>query len=83
MQVQFEGYSRQNRTIEFDEEDLAILYDILREVFATHVEFGCYDRSRYVSPVNQKILDLCDKYGVDGDYTKDRVSFYKAILEAK
>jgi hypothetical protein len=83
MQVQFEGYSRQNRTVEFDEADLATLNDILRDVFITHVEFGCYDRSRYITPDNQKILDLCDKYGVDGDYTKDRVSFYEAILEAK
>jgi hypothetical protein len=83
MQVQFEGYSRQSRTVEFDEADLAALSDVLREVFTTHVEFGCYDRGKYISPVNQKILDLCDKYGVDGDYTKDRVSFYEAILGAK
>ncbi len=83
MQVQFEGYSRQNRTVEFDEADLASLNDYLREVFITHVEFGSYDRTRYISSVNQKILDLCDKYGVDGDYAKDRTAFYKAILGVK
>jgi hypothetical protein len=83
MQVQFEGYSRQNRTVEFDESDFAALNDTLREVFITHVEFGCYDRGSYISPDNQKILDLCDKYGVDGDYTKDRTAFYKAILGVK
>jgi hypothetical protein len=83
MQVQFEGYSRQNRTVEFDEADLASLNDILHEVFVTHVEFGCYDWSRYISSVDQKILDLCDKYGVDGDYAKDRTAFYKAILGVK
>jgi hypothetical protein len=83
MQVQFEGHSRQDRTVEFDEADLATLNDIILDVFITHIEFGCYDRGKYISSDSQRILEICDKYGVDGDYTKDRVSFYKALLGAK
>ena len=81
MKVSFTGFVPQAREVELDESDLAVLNDLLRSVFINHVTYGTFSEGRSSAfKENRTVLELCEKYGVDGTYDKDRVAFFKAVL---
>lgn len=79
MQITFSGYSPANRSVTVDEADLAVLNDLLRQQFLEHVEYGSFDNS-YITGTDKRILELCSRYDVDGNYAPDRLAFFVALL---
>lgn len=80
MEITFKGHAPQERTVEVTEGDLSLLQEMLVSAFLTHVEFANLE-STYLVENDKKILKFCERYGVDGLYTKDRLAFFKALLK--
>jgi hypothetical protein len=55
----------------------------MKSKFLTHIEYSStYDRKQsYVSDEDQSIYDLCEAHAVDIAYSKDRIAFFKAVLD--
>jgi hypothetical protein len=46
-----------------------------------NVEFGTFDGYSYYTDKSKKIMELCEAHNVDVNYTKDRLNFFKSIIE--
>jgi hypothetical protein len=55
----------------------------MKSIALTHIQYSSvYDRKpSYVSEDDQSIYDLCEAHGVDIAYSKDRIAFFKAVLD--
>ena len=66
--------------MEVTEGDLALLRDLMIAAFLSHLEFAEFGRT-FIAENDKKILKFCERYGVDGLYTKDRLAFFSALLD--
>ena len=80
MKINFNGHQKSQREVELTQQDLAQLFAIMKEEFETHITYASFDYHRN-TPVEKKIGEFCDKFGVDVQYKKDRCSFFQAIIE--
>jgi hypothetical protein len=89
MEVQYPGYKQTEIKVEIDDAAISALAEIVRESFYNHLEFGSYsakDSSLYqILPdsLSARVVKFCETYGVDWLYPKERLAFFKAILETK
>ncbi len=83
MQINFIGHSPAEREVELSPQDLQLVFETMKSKFLTHIEYSStYDRKQsYVSDEDQSIYDLCEAHRVDIAYSKDRLSFFQAIVE--
>lgn len=79
MKITFQGYAPAERSVTVDEEDLALLSDIMRSQFLEFVEYSNF-ASAYQGETQKKALELCAKFGVESNYTPDRLAFFRALL---
>ena len=79
MKINFTGHSVTERERELTQEELVLLFEVMKEEFLTHIEFGTYDRHSYSSQ-DKAIKQLCQNHQVDVFYEKDRVAFFQAIM---
>ena len=80
MQVIFDGHSAQTRIIEPTADDLLEFKSAIKSLALDAVLHYQWDGPFY--PKQQRTLvELCEKFGVDHTYKRDRVAFAKALLE--
>jgi hypothetical protein len=80
MKITFNGHQQTERQTELSQEELHTLFDVMKQKFLDHIEFGTYDRCTY-NTESKKIVELCEAHNVDVNYTKDRLNFFKSIIE--
>ena len=84
MKISFKGHSEAQREVELTQKDLDEMFALLKHEFMNHVEFtSAFNvRTSYLDSGDKVILKLCNQFGVDAEYKKDRVAFFKAVLSA-
>ena len=79
MKITFNGHSPTDREVEFTQDDQVRLFEIMKEEFINHIEFGTFDCHSY-SLHDKGIKKLCQNHQVDVGYKKDRLAFFQAIM---
>ena len=80
MKIAFNGHSPTERETELTQEELALVFELMKERLLAHIEYGKFDYT-YSPHDQQVVVKLCDDHQVDVDYEKDRVAFFKAIVD--
>jgi len=80
MKIQFKGHSIADREVEINSQELHNLFEMMREAFEDHITYGRFNHS-YPDRLEKSIVDFCNSHSVDVAYDKDRVNFFKAILQ--
>jgi hypothetical protein len=80
MKIAFNGHSPTERKTELTQEELALVFEVMKQKFLDHIEFGKFNYS-FPSADQLAVTKLCDDHQVDVDYEKDRVAFFTAIVD--
>jgi len=80
MKIAFNGHSPTERETELTQEEMALLFEVMKEEFLSHIEFGTYDFHSY-SLGDKGIKKLCQNHQVDVFYKKDRLAFFRVIID--
>jgi hypothetical protein len=80
MKIQFKGHSTTDREVELSQQELFQLFEIMKREFIEHITYSRYHNIYSPSKTEKSIMDYCEKHGVDVEYDKDRIAFFKAIL---
>lgn len=78
MEITFEVPSTESRTIQVQEEDLALLNDIIRHLAIRHLEVSPLALAYF--PEEKQVVELCLKYGIDPEQKGGVVNFFRALL---
>ena len=79
MKISFTGHSTTEREVEITPQEMKLLFEVMKEEFITHIEFGTFDCHSY-SLQDKGIKKLCQNHQVDVGYKKDRLAFFQAIM---
>lgn len=80
MKIAFNGHSPAERETELTQEELALVFEVMKQKFLDHIAYGKFDYS-YPTADQLAVTKLCDDHQVDVDYEKDRVAFFTAIVD--
>ena len=82
MKIQFKGHSTTDREVELSQQELFQLFEMMREEFKDHITYGSFRNTHsYKTESERAIMDYCKQHDVDVEYDKDRIAFFKAILD--
>jgi len=59
---------------------MSTIFEVMKQKFLDHIEYGKFNYS-YQTHDQLAVTKLCDDHQVDVDYEKDRVAFFKAIVD--
>ena len=79
MKINFTGHSATKRETEITQEEMSLLFEVMKDEFLTHIEFGTYNCHSY-NLGDKGIKKLCQNHQVDVCYKKDRLAFFQAIM---
>jgi len=82
MKIKFQGHSITDCEVEFDKDDQVRLFEIMKQEFIEHITYSKFSDRVYLTDVEKQLNGFCKDYGVDIEYTKDRVAFFTAVLDA-
>jgi hypothetical protein len=80
MKITFTAHQATEREVELSQKELFQLFEMLREEFENHITYGRFNHS-YPDRLEKSIVDFCNSHSVDVAYDKDRVAFFRAILD--
>ena len=81
MNIKFTAHQTTEREIELTQQELFQLFEMMREEFKDHITYGSFRNTHsYKTDSERAITDYCKQHGVDVEYDKDRIAFFKAIL---
>ena len=80
MEITFEGHTAQTRTIEPGPIDLLGFKDAAKVFALDAIKHQTWDGPYYTAP-QRAFVELCEKFGVDVTFKKDRVAFANALIE--
>jgi hypothetical protein len=80
MKINFTGHTSSTRETELSQEELASVFEVMKQKFLDHIEYGRFDYS-FPNSEQLAVTKLCDDHQVDVDYEKDRVAFFTSIVE--
>jgi|DEB0MinimDraft_4_1074332.scaffolds.fasta_scaffold03565_6 sialic acid synthase SpsE len=81
MNIKFKGHQATEREVELSQQELFQLFEIMKREFIEHIIYGTFKRIRMPTETEKSIMDYCKQHGVDVEYDKDRIAFFKAILD--
>ena len=81
MKINFTGHSATEREVELTQEEMVLLFEVMKDEFLTHIEFATFD-SRSYNLGDKGIKQLCQNHQVDVCYKKDRLAFFHAIMNS-
>ena len=81
MKITFQGHSPTERQVELSQQELFQLFEVMKQSLIDTVEFGTFDGYSFYGEKDEKIMELCETHNVDVAYTKDRLNFFKSIVE--
>ena len=80
MEITFEGHAAQSRTIQPMADDVFAFKDAVKSLALSAIEHQTWD-GPYYTATQRPFVELCEKFGVDYTYKKDRVAFAAALIE--
>ena len=80
MKINFNGHTSSTRETELSQQELSLLFEVMKQKFLDHIEYGKFNYS-FPSEDQVSITKLCNNHQVDVDYEKDRVAFFTSIIE--
>ena len=80
MKIEFNGHSPTERETELSQEELAEIFEVMKQKFLDHIEYGRFDDS-FPNSEQLAVRKLCNDHQVDVDYGKDRVAFFTSIID--
>ena len=80
MEITFEGHAAQSRTIQPMADDVFAFKDAVKSLALSAIEYQTWD-GPYYTTTQRAFVELCEKFGVDYTYKKDRVAFAAALNE--
>ena len=81
MKIKFNGHSPTECEVEFSKDDQVRLFEIMKEEFVNHITYAKFNNLHYPTKLEKGITKFCNDYGVDVEYDKDRVAFFKALIK--
>ncbi len=81
MKITFQGHSPTERQVELTQQELFQLFELMKKSLLDDVEYGKFDGYSFYGEKDKKIMKLCETHNVDVAYTKDRLNFFKSIVE--
>jgi IS5 family transposase len=81
MNIKFTAHQTTEREIELTQQELFQLFEIMKLEFKDHITFARFRDVYSPSKTEKSIMDYCKQHGVDVEYDKDRIAFFKAILD--
>ncbi len=82
MNIKFQGHQQTEREVEISQKELFQLFQMMKDEFLNHITFARFDDYSYYNQTDKGIVDLCNRYSVDPSYDRDRVAFFKSIMES-
>jgi predicted NUDIX family phosphoesterase len=79
MKINFTGHQKSQREVELTQQELFQLFEVMKKEFMFHIEFGTF--SGYLTEEQKDTEKLCKNHQVDIKYKKDRMAFFRAIIE--
>ena len=80
MEITFEGHEPAIRTVDPSPLDLLNFKDAVKSLALSAIEYQTWD-GPYYTTTQRAFVELCEKFGVDYTYKKDRVAFAAALNE--
>ena len=80
MKIKFNGHSPTDREVEFDKDNQVRLFEIMKQEFIEHITYSRFNSS-YPTHIERQLENFCDGYGVDIEYSKDRIAFFTSIVK--
>lgn len=80
MKIKFNGHSPTDREVEFTQDDQVRLFEIMKQEFMEHLTYARFG-SAFPTATERKLENFCNDYGVDIEYSKDRVAFFTEIMK--
>ena len=80
MKIKFNGHSPTECEVEFSKDDQVRLFEIMKREFIEHITYARFG-SAYPTPTERQLETFCKDYGVDIEYSKDRVAFFTALIK--
>lgn len=81
MKIKFNGHSPTECEVEFDKDDQVRLFEIMKQEFIEHITYSKFSNRVYLTDVEKQLNGFCKDYGVDIEYSKDRVAFFTALIK--
>ena len=81
MKIKFNGHQATDREVLFDKDNQVRLFEIMKEEFIEHITYSKFSDRVYLTNVEKQLNGFCKDYGVDIEYTKDRVAFFTALIK--
>ena len=81
MKINFNGHSPTDREVEFSQDDQMRLFEIMKEEFIEHITYSKFSNKIYLTDVEKQLNGFCKDYGVDIEYSKDRIAFFTALIK--
>ena len=81
MKIKFNGHSPTDREVEFTQDDQVRLFEIMKEEFIEHITYSKFSNKIYLTDVEKQLNGFCKDYGVDIEYSKDRIAFFTALIK--
>ena len=80
MKIKFNGHSPTEREVEFDKDNQVRLFEIMKQEFIEHITYSRFNNS-YPTYTERQLETFCNDYGVDIEYSKDRIAFFTALIK--
>jgi hypothetical protein len=81
MNIKFQAHQKFEREVEISQQQLFQLFEMMRQEFESHITYGRFTHS-YPDALENTIRDFCNSHSVDVEYDKDRISFFKSLLNS-
>ena len=81
MKIKFNGHSPTECEVEFDKDDQVRLFEIMKQEFIEHITYSKFSDLVYLTDVEKQLNGFCKDYGVDIEYSKDRIAFFTALIK--
>lgn len=79
MKITFDGHQATDREVEFSKDDQVRLFEIMKQEFIEHITYARFGNT-YPTPIERQLETFCNDYGVDIEYSKDRIAFFTSII---
>lgn len=77
--IKFKGHQATDREVEFTHDDQVRLFELMKQEFIEHIIYSRFS-SDYPTQTEKQLKNFCNGYGVDIEYSKDRIAFFTAII---
>jgi len=81
MKIKFDGHSPTECEVEFNKDDQVRLFEIMKQEFIEHITYSRFSNLSYPTHTERQLEGFCKNYGVDIEYSKDRIAFFTALIK--